>query len=155
MPFPNGAVGKSWNCGAAKQGTPPNNNGQYGFFSLVMNIDLKKSDSAGVTGPNFAYPAMPLLSQFSQPTRTVLMFDTAFDPVTEVVNTSPGFNSVNPANRWRSFAVRHGGVSGNIAFLDGHAATINTNNILPQQGNGNERLGVDVIWNALYRDANP
>ncbi len=155
MPFPGGPVGKYWHCGAAKQGIPPSANGQNGFFSIVMNIDLKKADAAGVAGPNLAFPAMPPLSAFTQPTRTVLMFDSVFDPVTEVVNGSPQFNSVNPANRWRSFAVRHSGNAGNIVFMDGHASMVNTNTILPQQANGNEKLGVEVIWNAQYRAVNP
>ena len=44
------------------------------------------------------------------------MFDCVFDPVTEVVNGSPQYNSVNPANRFKSFASRHnkGGI---IDFL--------------------------------------
>ena len=155
MPYPGGALGRFWHCAAAKQGIPPQNNGQFGFFSFAMNIDLKKSDGSGVGGPPLAYPAMPLLAQFSQPTRTVLMFDTVFDPLGEVVNASPQFNSVNPANRWRSFAVRHSGNAGNIVFLDGHASQVNTNTVLPQQANSNEKLGVDLIWNSLYRELNP
>jgi prepilin-type N-terminal cleavage/methylation domain-containing protein/prepilin-type processing-associated H-X9-DG protein len=155
MPYPGNALGKVWHCAAARQGQPPQNNGQYGFFSIVMNIDLKKSDGAGVTGPNMAFPDMPRLAQIIKPASTVSMYDSVFDPVTEVVNTSPQFNSVNPANRWRSFAVRHSGRGGNVAFLDGHSAYVATNSILPQQGNGNEKLGVDVIWNNLYRAANP
>ena len=155
MPYPGGTLGKFWHCAAAKQGTPPSLNGQYGFFSFAMSIDLKKADNSGVGGPSLAYPAMPVLAQFSQPTRTVLMFDTVYDPVGEVVNASPQFNSVNPANRWRSFAVRHSGNAGNIVFMDGHASQVNTNTVLPQQANGNEKIGVDLIWNSLYREANP
>ena len=155
MPFPAGAVGRNWHCAAARQGVPPQNNGQYGFFSLTMNIDLKKSDATGVAGPSLAYPDMPLLSLLPKPSSTVLMFDTVFDPQAEVVNASPQFNSVNPANRWRSFAVRHSSKGGNAVFSDGHAAFIATNSILPQQANGNEMTNVDIIWNPLYRAANP
>ncbi len=155
MPYPGNALGKTWHCAAARQGQPPQNGGQYGFFSIVMNIDLKKSDGAGVSGGNMAFPDMPRMAQILKPTSTVMMFDSVFDPVTEVVNTSPQFNSVNPANRWRSFAVRHSGRGGNIAYLDGHSGFVATNSILPQQGNGNEKLGVDIIWNNLYRAANP
>lgn len=155
MPYPGGNVGKYWHCAAAKQAAPPNLNGQFGFFSYAMNIDLKKADASGVGGPSLSYPDMPPVSAFSQVARTVLMFDTVFDPIGEVVNASPLFNSVNPANRWRSYAVRHSGNAGNIVFLDGHASMVNTNIILPQQGNGNEKLGVDVIWNAQYRSVNP
>jgi len=155
MPYPGNAQGKIWHCAAARQGQPPQNGGLYGFFSIVMNIDLKKSDGAGVAGSNMPFPDMPRMAQILKPSSTVMMFDTVFDPVTEVVNTSPQFNSVNPANRWRSFAVRHSGRGGNIAYLDGHSAFSATNSILPQQANGNEKLGVDIIWNNLYRAANP
>lgn len=155
MPYPGNSSGKTWHCAAARQGQPPQNNGQYGFFSIVMNIDLKKSDGAGVTGPNMAFPDMPRMAQIIKPTSTVMMYDSVFDPVSEVVNTSPQFNSVNPANRWRSFAVRHSSRGGNIAYLDGHSSFVATNLVLPQQGNSNEKLGVDIIWNNQYRAANP
>ena len=99
MPYPGNAAGKTWHCAAARQGQPPQYNGQYGFFSIVMNIDLKKLDGAGVNGTNMTFPNMPRMAQILKPSSTVMMFDTVFDPVTEVVNTSPQFNSVNPANR--------------------------------------------------------
>ena len=155
LPFPGNGRGKSWHCAAARQGQPPQNGGQYGFFSIVMNIDLKKSDTAGVTGPNIAFPDMPRMGQIIKPTSTVMMYDSVFDPAGEVVNTSPQFNSVNPANRWRSFAVRHSSRGGNIVYMDGHSSFTDTNKVLPQQANGNEKLGVDIIWNNLYRAANP
>jgi prepilin-type N-terminal cleavage/methylation domain-containing protein/prepilin-type processing-associated H-X9-DG protein len=155
MPFPGNTSGKIWHCAAARQGQAPANNGQYGFFSIVMNIDLKKADATGVTGPNLGFPDMPRMAQIIKPTSTVLMYDSVFDPVGEVVNTSPQFNSVNPANRWRSFAVRHSNRGGNVAFLDGHSAYVATNSILPQQANTNEKLGVDIIWNNQYRAVNP
>ena len=155
MPYPGNGSGKVWHCAAARQAQPPQNGGRYGFFSIVMNIDLKKSDGAGVSGPNLGFPDMPRLAQIIKPASTVMMYDSVFDPVAEVVNTSPQFNSVNPANRWRSFAVRHSSRGGNIVFLDGHSAFVATNNVLPQQANGNEKLGVDIIWNNQYRAANP
>ncbi len=157
LPYP-GAKGKNWHCAAARQGIAPSGNGfngQFGFFSFVMNIDLKKSTAAGVGGPNLAFPDMPRMAEIIKPASTVLMFDSVFDPQGEVINGSPGFNSVNPANRWRSFAVRHGGRGGNIVFLDGHSSLVATNTILPQQAGGDEKLGIDVIWNNLYRANNP
>jgi prepilin-type N-terminal cleavage/methylation domain-containing protein/prepilin-type processing-associated H-X9-DG protein len=155
LPFP-GRQGKVWHCAAARQGSPPSPNGQYGFFSLVFNIDLKKRDATSLANAaNHPWPVMPRLTQINKPTATVLMFDAAFDPVTEVVNTSPQFNSVNPANRWRSFAVRHSNRGGNVAFIDGHSAFVATNSILPQQANGFEKIGNDVIFHPPYRDENP
>ncbi|MGH7979208.1 MAG: hypothetical protein ACREE6_07515 [Limisphaerales bacterium] len=129
--------------------------GGAGFFSFDMNIDLKRNDPNSDNGQNFPHwPAMPKLTAFRQTSATVFMFDCVFDPVTEVVNGSPGFNSVNPANRQRSYAARHssGGV---INFLDGHAAYYKdyyvTNN--PSSGGNDEPLLPDIVWDAPYRGA--
>jgi prepilin-type processing-associated H-X9-DG protein len=82
------------------------------------------------------------------------MFDMVFDPVTEVVNDHPEYNSVNPAGRQRSFAARHNG-GGVIVFLDGHDSYYRdgyvTNN--PSGGGYNEPLQSDIIWDAPYRGA--
>ena len=121
-----------------------------------MNIDLKKDPSNSSGTVNLAYPQMPKMTTFRQPTATVFMFDCVFDPVTEVVNASPSFNSVNPANRQRSFAARHNS-GGIINFFDGHAYyfkdTYVTNN--PSSGGENEPLVSDIIWDVPYRASNP
>ena len=155
MPFP-GGKGKIWECPSAQMAistvanTLPGN-GVDGFFSVVMNIDLKK-EADGTT--NLKYPAMPRLTAFSQPSATVFMYDSVFDPVSEVVNGSPQYNSVNPANRQNSYASRHskGGV---ITFLDGHVGyfkdTYVTSN--PSSGGEAEPLLPDIIWDAPYRGA--
>ena len=62
---------------------------------------------------------MPKVSNLPHTTSTVLMFDTVFDPVSEKRNRSPQFNSVNPANRYRSIATRHS-AGAIISFCDGH-----------------------------------
>jgi prepilin-type N-terminal cleavage/methylation domain-containing protein/prepilin-type processing-associated H-X9-DG protein len=117
LPFPGGR-GRIYHCASAKLSASDgvSGGGRYGFFSFAMNIDLKKRTPT----VNFDYPEMPRVSAIQNPAATVLLFDNVFNPRTEVVNGSPQFNSVNPANRWRSFAVRHEG-GGNINFLDGHA----------------------------------
>jgi prepilin-type N-terminal cleavage/methylation domain-containing protein/prepilin-type processing-associated H-X9-DG protein len=165
MPFP-GGKGHIWECPSATMAdstiqnilSPADNSpnglpGGTGFFSYVMNIDLKRS-SDGTTPMN--YPAMPKISSFKQTSATVFMFDMVFDPVTEVVNGSPQYNSVNPAGRQRSFAARHAG-GGVINFLDGHASfykdTYVTNN--PSSGGYNEPLVSDIIWDAPYRASLP
>src|SRR5436189_3311617 len=104
LPFP-GGNGKIWHCASAKMSASDgvSGGGRYGFFSFAMNIDLKKKDPVN----NFTYPEMPRLAGVPNPSATILMFDNVFNPKTEVVNASPQFNSVNPANRWRSFASRH------------------------------------------------
>jgi prepilin-type N-terminal cleavage/methylation domain-containing protein/prepilin-type processing-associated H-X9-DG protein len=160
MPFP-GGKGPIWECPAANMSlatvaTILSGNGWNGFFSYDMNIDLKKdpSDTSGTV--NLKYPFMPKMTTFRQPSATVFMFDCVFDPVTEVVNSQPTFNSVNPANRQRSYASRHNS-GGIINFFDGHAYYFKdsyvTNN--PSSGGENEPLVSDIIWDVPYRAANP
>ena len=168
MPFP-GGKGPIWECPAASMslatvagtggGTSLDGKGAYGFFSYVMNIDLKKdpSDSSGTA--NLKYPYMPKMTVFRQPSDVVFMYDCVFDPVTEVVEGSPTsnvYNSKNPANRQHSFATRHnqGGV---INFFDGHAFYFKTTYIQsnPSSGGELEPLLGDVIWDVPYRASNP
>ena len=150
LPFP-GGNGKIWHCPSAKMKASDgvSGGGRLGFFSYAMNIDLKKRTST----VNFTYPDMPKLAGIPNPTSTILLFDQVFNPKTEVVNASPQFNSVNPANRWRNFASRHEN-GGMINFLDGHAAYFKLSAV--QNGAGaNEALNPDLIWNAPYRILNP
>ncbi|HTR40530.1 MAG TPA: prepilin-type N-terminal cleavage/methylation domain-containing protein [Pseudomonadales bacterium] len=172
MPFP-GGKGKIWECpsahmdvatiskGVANGGLAvPSNPPQYypgpggtGFFSYAMNCDLKRTAASG--DPDFkSWPYMPKLTSFRQPAATVFIFDCDFDPVTEVVNGHPEFNSVNPALRQRSFASRHAG-GGSLDFIDGHAAYYKcsyvTNN--PSPYGYNEPFVADIIWDSPYRSA--
>jgi prepilin-type processing-associated H-X9-DG protein len=135
---------------------PKPNGGQGGFFSYAMNIDLKRAADGTTALP---YPTMPRMTTFRQPTATVFMFDMVFDPVTEVVNASQSYNSVNPAGRLNSFASRHN-KGGNINFLDGHVAYFKTSYIQSNPSSGgtsatSEPLLPDVIWNVPYRASNP
>jgi len=117
-----------------------NGGGTYGFFSFAYNIDLKDPE-------NKKYPDwMPRLSVIPKPSATVLMFDVVFNPVTEIVNGSPQFNSVNPANRFRSLGVRHEGGTV-LNFCDGHANYYKAR-YLTNYPNwpGSEPLIPDVIW---------
>jgi prepilin-type N-terminal cleavage/methylation domain-containing protein/prepilin-type processing-associated H-X9-DG protein len=168
MPFP-GGKGKIWECPSANMsqatiangGLAPCDNppagypgpGGSGFFSYVMNIDLKRESDGTTPMP---YPAMPKMASFMKPTAAVFMFDQVFDPVTEVVNGAPQYNSVNPAARQNSFASRHnkGGV---INFIDGHVDYFKTAYIQsnPSGGGEHEPLLGDVIWDAPYRAVNP
>ncbi len=148
-PFPGGR-GKIWHCASAKMAMPsavypageaPMGSGVEGFFSYTMNIDLKR-DSSPPTGSVIPYPNMPRLATVPHVSTVVFQFDCAFNPVTEKVNNSPQFNSVNPANRYRSFASRHD-KGGNINFLDGHAAYFKTAKIYAP---GAEPVNTDVYW---------
>jgi hypothetical protein len=164
MPFP-GGVGPIWLCPSASMTLATVGNvlqaydgnaghaGWGGFFSFDMNIDLKRANDGTYTAA-IGYPQMPKLTAFKQPTSTVFMFDCVFDPATEVVNGSPQYNSVNPANRQNSFASRHS-QGGCINFLDGHVNYFKTAYIQgnPSSGGESEPLLGDVIWDAPYRGA--
>jgi prepilin-type N-terminal cleavage/methylation domain-containing protein len=152
VPFP-GGKGKIWHCPSASMTADEVNivagNGAEGFFSYVMNIDLKKQTDTA----NVAYPRMPKISSFRNPAATVMLYDCVFNPRTEIVNSSPQYNSVNPANRWRSFASRH--MSGGVMnFLDGHGKYFKDNYVTNGAGTFEARTG-DIIWNDPYRRANP
>jgi prepilin-type N-terminal cleavage/methylation domain-containing protein len=158
VPFP-GAQGKMFQCaGAVLTGSDfatldTTGSGADGFFSFDMNIDLKKRDATTV----FPYPGMPSITSFNQPAATVFMFDCVFSPSREVVNASPEYNSVNPANRWRSFASRHA-LGGQIVFLDAHVGYYKTSVVQAggtMTGTVAEFPGSPLVWNAPYRDLKP
>ena len=155
LPFP-GGKGPIWECPSASMTLHTVNtilagNGKYGFFSYDMNIDLKRQANGTSAMP---YPSMPTITSLRHPSETVCLFDCVFDPVTEVVNSSPQYNSVNPANRQNSFASRHD-KGGNIVFFDGHShyfktSYIQSNPSISNNGEG-EPLPPDVIWDPPYR----
>jgi prepilin-type N-terminal cleavage/methylation domain-containing protein len=162
LPFP-GEKGKIYECPSAMMTdadvaivTAAAGN-SLGYFSYVMNIDLKRKDPGYGTPDCYTYPEMPKVSRIPKPTDTVFMYDTVFNPTTEVVNGSPQFNSVNPANRWRSMASRHtkGGI---INFLDGHAYYYKTELVQAggtMSGTAAEIPGAPLIWNPAYRILKP
>jgi prepilin-type N-terminal cleavage/methylation domain-containing protein/prepilin-type processing-associated H-X9-DG protein len=164
MPFP-GGKGPMWQCPSAymSPGTIANilkpadgmsAPGQAGFFSYAMNIDLKRDPSDQTGGTYFQYPRTPKLTNFKQPSATVFMFDQVFDPVSEVVNGAPEYNSVNPADRQNSFASRHN-KGGTVNFLDGHVYYFKTAYVQNPRSSGGqgEPLNYDIIWDAPYRGA--
>lgn len=152
MPFP-GGKGRIWHCPAASMSDSEyavlSGGGANGFFSMVFNIDLKKGSAGTLT-----YPLMPKLASIPKPSATVMLFDCVFNPVTEVVNGSPQFNSVNPANRYKSVGSRHekGTI---IAFLDGHANFFKddavTNTVKYGTASNGEPNNSDIIWDYNVR----
>src|ERR1022692_2277795 len=71
FPFPGNGVGtKLWHCPSIRLGGGENQSGSFlpqegfGFFSYVMNLDLKLNTSInnGVVGNSAPYPTMPKLS---------------------------------------------------------------------------------------------
>ena len=172
MPFPGNGIGPIWMCPSASMSlstitggllaacdnSPNGLPGGAGFFCYVMNCDLKRSNADnGEDGNNtYLYPTMPKINLFPSPSATVFMFDQVFDPVTEIVNKSPQYNSVNPGDRQNSFASRHE-QGGTIVFLDGHSDYFKTSYIQsnPSTGGELEPLLPDVIWDAPYRATTP
>lgn len=159
MPFPGNGRGKIYQCPSATMTqtegiSAVTDGGQYGYFSYAMNIDLKRMADTSI--PNGAQQ-MPKVTSLRRPTETVFLFDIVFSPSTEIVNTSPQFNSHNPAGRWRSYGSRHtkGGL---INFFDGHAAYWKTDVVQAggtMTGTAAEFPGSPLIWNARYRDIKP
>jgi prepilin-type N-terminal cleavage/methylation domain-containing protein/prepilin-type processing-associated H-X9-DG protein len=158
---------KIWECPAASMSTASAAvvsaaGGGLGFFSYAMNVDLKRANDGTYTAINKIgnRVIMPKLTSMRNPTATVFMFDIVFDPVTEIVNGSPQFNSVNPCGRQNSYASRHnkGGI---INFFDGHSQYFKTSYIqVPPYGTSpasaggeKEPLLSDVWWDLPYRQS--
>jgi len=161
LPFPGNNKGKIWHCPSASMDAAAlaalSGGGAEGFFSYNMNIDLKRISPGYANSDAMAYPRMPKLTNFKKPPLTVMLFDVVFNPVDEVVNGSPSFNSVNPANRWRSFASRHIN-GGSLTFLDAHVEYQKTKAVQADgtmSGTAMEVPGAVRIWNQPYRDVNP
>jgi prepilin-type N-terminal cleavage/methylation domain-containing protein len=150
FPLPGGRNGgKIWVCPSALMSDTDIDavagSGQYGFFSFAVNIDLKQQ---------YDYPRMPKLSNLKKPSSTVLMFDVVYNPVKEVVNASPQYNSVNPANRYRSIGVRHN-TGTVINFTDGHASyfkIFTVTNTAAGTSSSGEPLNPDIIWDPTSRN---
>ncbi|MDD5139149.1 MAG: prepilin-type N-terminal cleavage/methylation domain-containing protein [Verrucomicrobiales bacterium] len=162
MPFPGGA-GKIYQCTGAEFNSSDfaqwdtAGSGQGGFFSFAMNLDLKRQTAGYSNGNNYPNGQMPKLTFIPRPTDTVFLFDCVFSPTKEVVNGSPQFNSVNPANRWRSFASRHS-LGGNVLFVEGHVAYYKTAVVQAggtMSGGAQEVPGSPLIWNPPFRLAHP
>jgi len=164
VPFP-GGKGKIWHCPSAfmSSGTIANaallaGQGVDGFFSYDMNLDLKIDPTIADDSTRMKYPDMPKATTFRQPVATVFMFDCAFDPITEVVNSSPTYNSVNPANRYNSIGVRHD-IGTVMNFCDGHAYYFKINAVTNKTRFGATSTGEpknpDIIWNWAVRQQEP
>jgi prepilin-type N-terminal cleavage/methylation domain-containing protein/prepilin-type processing-associated H-X9-DG protein len=149
-PFPGNGKGKMWVCSAAQSASADSTlflaNGKDGFFSYVMDLDLKlKSDiKNGVTANSYAYPSMPKLSSLKFVSSQVFMFDATFSPTLEGGRNSGTY----PSERCDYFPKRHsqGGV---IGFMDGHAAFFKCSYVT----NGYQSLGSreearlpDIYW---------
>jgi prepilin-type N-terminal cleavage/methylation domain-containing protein/prepilin-type processing-associated H-X9-DG protein len=151
MPFPGSAGGRMWHCPKAKAAGSDNflKGGSFGFFSYVMNLDLKLKSSIrnGVQGNSYTYPNMPRLGAVRDPSSVVLLTEASFSPTLETYVGDPNRNGIFPAARWQRFAKRHS-ARGTIVFLDGHAALLPFDYVY--KGNTpdrEEKFNPDVIWN--------
>ena len=158
FPYPGNSLGKIWLCPSI-QTAPADANlfldqGQFGFFSYVMDLDLKlKSAIAnGVTGNSFTYPSMPKLSSINNTSAQVLLTEFCFSPTLENwTDDSQPQEGCFPACRWTYFVKRHNN-GGNLVFLDGHAAYFKYDYVYGVDPNGGdplraEKLNPDIWWN--------
>jgi len=158
LPFP-GGKGKLWHCPAAK--AAPNDpflrQGEYGFFSYVMNIDLKllSSINNGVQGNAYPYPSMPKLGGLPNASSVVLLADVAFSPTLELGPPTPMRNGIFPAARSDRFPRRHSNLGANLVFVDGHAGFYKQSYITNRTASREEKLNPDVIWNPNRDKAAP
>jgi len=151
LPFP-GGNGKGWHCAAARAAGDDRfkSGGSFGFFSYVMNLDLKLLSTIrnNVQGNSYEYPGMPKLSTVQSPSAVVLLVDTAFSPTLETYTSSPDRNGIFPAARSERFAQRHNGSGANLVFVDGHAAFFKRRYITNgAPSSREEKFNPDVIWN--------
>jgi prepilin-type processing-associated H-X9-DG protein len=161
LPFP-GGLGKIWHCPAAV-GDPKDTfvgGGAAGFFSYVMNIDLKATTPIGGSYGKLPYPRMPKLSTVPKPSATVLLTEATFSPSRErylATASDADRNGIFPAARSYRFVKRHQDAGGNLVFIDGHSSYFRRSYITngaPSDGGANraEKLNQDVIWNIHRSD---
>jgi prepilin-type N-terminal cleavage/methylation domain-containing protein/prepilin-type processing-associated H-X9-DG protein len=149
MPFP-GGVGKLWHCPSAK--ASPNDtfqaNGQYGFFSYVMNLDLKLRSNIdnGVINNSFTYPNMPKLGNLRNPSSVILLTEAIFSKTLESDEGSS--TGAFPAARWNYFPKRHNN-RGVIVFIDGHSQIFKWDYVFNKAAPGGRKevFNPDIFWN--------
>lgn len=150
LPFP-GRKAPIWHCPAARstEDDPFLRRGLFGFFSLVMNEELKRSgsDHGERARTNLDYPEMPRLSAIPNPGATVLLTDVAFSPTLERYTPEPERNGIFPAGRSSQFSQRHSSRGANIVFVDGHANFFKRTYITNGWHTREEKFNPDVVWN--------
>ncbi|HEY3854909.1 MAG TPA: prepilin-type N-terminal cleavage/methylation domain-containing protein [Verrucomicrobiae bacterium] len=165
MPFPGGAGSPFWFCpaiqmtmaqAATQLATAPETWPSVGYFGYCQSLDLNKvigtSTSGDPLGNTYPYGKMPKISGLPKPAATVLLFDAAFNPFTEVDNDGAAYNNQLPGLRFKSLASRHskGAV---LNFCDGHASYYR-DSYLTNGANFGAKLEApvaDVIWDPAYR----
>ena len=150
LPFP-GGQGKVWHCASAHAAANDNffKGGSFGFFSYVMNLDLKLLSTIrnNVQGNSYEYPNMPKLAGVKAPSSVVLLVDATLSPTLESYVSSPDRNGIFPSARSERFTRRHNDAGGNLAFIDGHASYFKRSYITNGTTSREEKFNADVIWN--------
>lgn len=159
FPFPNNGIGKIWMCPSIILAAPDVkgasflSSGVFGFFSYVMDLDLKLKSAIkhGVLGNEYNWPSSPKITSIRFPTAQVLLTEYSFSPTLEnwTGSSQPQMGAF-PAARWTYFPKRHNN-GGIISFVDGHSAYFKYNYITGVDPNGGdsraEKLNGDVWWN--------
>lgn len=152
MPFP-GKAGKIWHCPSARSSASDVflQNGKFGFFSYVMDIDLKLLADIGahnVVGNSFKYPDMPHLGNMRHPAGQVLLTEVTFSPNLENFVNSPDRNGIFPCARWTYFPKRHND-RGTLVFIDGHASIFKWSYVYNRAAPSGrvEVFNADIWWN--------
>ena len=157
MPFPGNGVGKIWHCPQIRVSQTDNytKGGQYGFFSYEMNLDLKALTYIHGGYQSMPYPQEPKISGIHNVGATVMLTEATFSPNLETqadgytVPSASLNNGTFPASRWTSFSWRHADNSGNLMFIDGHAATYKHSyviNLNASPDSRDEKDNYDIIW---------
>lgn len=173
MPFPGAGGSKMWFCpsiqmsfadAASQWASASEPYPSVGYFGYCQDLDLNKiigsCTSATDLGAEYSpYPAMGKIITMPKPSASVLMFDAAFNPFTEIDNGNPLYNNQLPGLRFKNLASRH--VKGAVLnFCDGHARYFKDyylTNGANFAGKIEAPVG-DVIWNPAHRaylDAHP
>lgn len=160
LPFPNNGIGKIWHCPAVKVSPSDTflDGGQYGFFSYMMNLDLKALTYIHSGYSSMPYPEEPKISAVRNAAATVMLTEAVFSPSLEATTPegqtlytsgNAGNFGTFPACRWTYFAWRHSDNMGNLMFIDGHAASFKHSyvfNTSPAPDSRDEKDNWDIIW---------
>ena len=156
LPYPGNGIGKIWHCPSAQAGPTDSfmNGGRYGFFSYMMNIDLKAQEYIHTGYQRMSYPTMPKLSSVRSASQVVLLTEAVFSPTLEATTPegnaipTPTQNGTFPASRWNYFSWRHN-LRGTLVFTDGHSEIFKHSyvfNTSPTPDSRDEKDNADIIW---------
>ncbi|MGA3179878.1 MAG: prepilin-type N-terminal cleavage/methylation domain-containing protein [Terracidiphilus sp.] len=165
MPFPGGTGSSFWFCPAIRMSTAeaasqleaaPETAPSVGYFGYCQSLDLNKvigtSTTSDPLGETYPYGTMPKINTLPKPSASVLLFDAAFNPYTELENANPIYNNQLPGLRFKSVASRHF-VGAVLNFCDGHANYFKDSYLTNGADFSTKLEGPvpDVIWDPAYR----